>query len=192
MARSGLGQVDYNLLAQLALGGFSATPEADIAKLLRSHQPIEPRTRALLADVLEGKSKKLALKASEKAYGKVVRAFKLRRDRLKIGRDVSQRVDQIGYVDAIEYGTELYLLGRKTVERAVTLARNVANWIEKVKEEAGEFSCIDEFTLEVVYLYADATKREPQDCLRQSSSSLAELIREFDEFEAPAHHKILK
>ena len=186
MARYGLRQVDLNLLAQLALHGLSRLPEADIVNLLRSEQPIERETRDRLADALEGGPGRLTLKAIGKQPMKVFNAFQLRRDRLATGRDVLSRIPDIGYDEAILDGATRHPMGQKSLAAAVAFARKVEAWIQSIRLASGPSNDLSDFALEVVYLYADATERDPMSCLRPSARDLAILLEFFDERRASA------
>lgn len=186
MTRYGLGQVDLNLRAQLALHGLSRSPEADIVDLLRSEQPIERETRNRLADALEGGPGRLSLKATGKQSTRVFNAFHLRRDRLATGRDVLSRIPDIGYDDAIRDGARRHAMGQKSLAAAVALARKVEAWIQRVRLESVQYGDLSDFALEVVYLYADATERDPMSCLRPSARNFAALLEFFDELRTSA------
>jgi hypothetical protein len=74
MARYGLGNVDFNKRAQLALLGASREPARDLEQLLNSGQPIEDKTRYLLAELFAGHLEGVAFKFSN---GKSHRTLKI-------------------------------------------------------------------------------------------------------------------
>lgn len=88
--RHGLTQIDLNLKARLALGGLSDTPERDIARLLTSHQPIEPETRLALAAALLGTGHGITLQSDAKKSTKALRSFMLRRRRIALVRPIAR------------------------------------------------------------------------------------------------------
>lgn len=183
--RHGLGLVDLNLRAQMALAGFSRTPEADICILLRSGQPIEEATRQKLADALDGRSASLALRARNKSPGKSIRALELRRERLKIGRAVDALVGSLGYEAAVEKGASEYKVSEKSIIAHLAFARRVESEIGRLREATRAMDLSD-YALELVILYAEATKQRPKDCLRLAASHLPNLVASFDDLKAAA------
>lgn len=174
--------VDLNRRARIALGGLSSTPTKDIVALLRSDQFIEPQTRTLLANALEGKSKTIGLDWKNKSYAKEARRFLSLRKRLNEGRNVASKISSLGYVGAISEGSVRFGRGTKTIESNVTLANEVDAWVSKKCEADCIEYHLDAAALELVYLYAIATNQTPSDCLRQSASAFPILIDYFDRY----------
>lgn len=181
----GLGRVDLNLLAQLALYGVSDTPERDIADLLRSGQPIEPQTRMMLADAFDGRSKNCHLKFHKTEHAARYRAFMLRRRRLQIGREAIALGLTQGRARAEGVMAEKCGCSTKTISANITFARRLDAWVESVRSDPSRNHYSD-FALELVFLYADATNKRPDEALKPSAETLAEFIRQIDDYQAPA------
>lgn len=181
----GLGRVDLNLLAQLALFGISETPERDVADLLRSGQPIEPQTRLLLAEALDGRSKNFHLKFHKTESGAGYRAFMLRRRRLQIGREAIALGLTQGRARAERITAEKYGCSTKTISATITLTRRLDAWVASVRTDSSRDQYSDT-ALEFAFLYADATNQHPDQALRPSAEGLAELVLHLDDFQAPA------
>ena len=180
----GLGQIDLNLLAQLALLGHSNTPERDIADLMRSGQPIEESTRLLLAEVLDGRGNGIQFKVRPNPRTAPVRAFELRRKRLRMGQEAIELGRQRTKAEANRQIAIKYGCSEKSVEASSTFARRAAAWIESIRPDHAQG--FTNSTLEVVFCYADATNKHPDEALKASAGDFAKLIRSFDDLQAPA------
>lgn len=178
MAKYGLAQVDLNLSAQLALAGLSATPERDIAALLRSGQPIEALTRERLADALIGKAEGVKLTASHRKVHAGYRKIRRKRSDAQVGRELVSTIKVLGYDKAIENASSAKGIGVKSLEAHVTLARKIEVWIESIRSsQPSRVNGLSDAELEVAYLYADLTKQQPEECIRPT---LPALVRYMD------------
>lgn len=181
----GLNQVDLNLRAQLAIAGFSRTPEADISALLRSGQPIEERTRLKLADALDGKVKGFRLRGSNTAKVKGLRAFQTRREWLRIGRLVGEQMPRLKYEDAVARASAALGISVQSISAHVAFAKKVAKAIDALQQRP-DAADLDLQNIEFVVLYAFATKQKPADCLRPSAQSLGHVVEALDALKAAA------
>lgn len=180
MARYGLGQIDLNLRAQLALIGLSNCPEADISELFSSSQPIEPLTRKLLAEALNGSSSSLGLKASRKTAGLAVRSFLLRLNRLATGRLAIEKISQSGYEVAIKNVADQRRISEKSVEADVTFVKKFESWVDEIRSSEPKLDVLDDRALEIAYIYADVTKQDPRSAIKNSLPNFAQLIDDLE------------
>lgn len=181
----GLGLIDLNLLAQMALSGLSDTPERDVADLLRSGQPIEPETRRQLADALDAQTDGFHLKFHKMDRTAGYRAFALRRRRLQIGREAIALGATLGSGKAKKLTAAKYTCSIKTVGAHIAFARRLDAWLASVRGDPSRGPYSD-FALEIVFLYADATNKRPDEALKPSAEMLARLVRRLDDHQAPA------
>lgn len=183
--RHGLTQIDLNLKARLALGGLSDTPERDIARLLTSHQPIEPETRLALAAALLGTGHGITLQSDAKKSTKALRSFMLRRRRIALVRPIARLPKGSNIRSAIQRAAASALVGEKTIEAAVTEARRIDAWIAKVKGQKRARGLTVEM-LELAYIYAAVKRQRPEKLLNDTLPTLAELVGYFDQLHQQA------
>jgi hypothetical protein len=181
--RYGLGQIDLNLQAQLALMGLSDTPERDIAELLRSGQPIEEKTRQRLADALEGKAKRIHLKAVGLNASQSLRSLQSWRRNVQIGKAIDALIPDLGYDAGIKHGAITYSTSEKSIVSYLAWYRKMRKWIAAIRE-AREHEHLSDFALEVAFLYAKATRRKPAECLSSDAGEFADFIAWTDELES--------
>jgi len=176
MARHGLGQTDINLRARLALAGFSLTPEADIAALLTSGQPLEQTTLQQLALAIQGKSKNLNFRKYGGSGGKKVQAFLRRSKRLEIGRKVEESKLEPGNHDPVEVVMKKMNVGKKYAEAQATFYRKFESWKFSVREGRPEFAHLTDLQFEVGFLYAQISGEDPTDAISRSIEKFTDLL----------------
>lgn len=179
MVKHGLGQVDLNQRACLALAGLTENPEADIVHLLRSGQPIEPITRQLLADAVDGKSSGVGIRIARKADMSGVRSFQIRIERLRLGRLAQLRDGRSNADQAALKG-----IGKKKLEACITLARGFDAWISRIRSSHSEFDHLSDSDLEMAYIYADAFRHDPDNMIKGSLPLLTRLIAYWQDLKA--------
>lgn len=156
--------------------GLSKNPTADNASLLRSSEPIEPLTRAMLADALEGKKSALSIRISHADGGKALQKFQKRLDRLKLGRAAIQAMEATGYDKAVSEVANQRKTGRKSIEANVALARRIDTWVAQVRAERPELEGLQDRELEMAYLYADAFAHDPDRMIKPSLPLFTEIV----------------
>ena len=177
MAKFGLGQVDLNLLARLALSGLTENPERDIASLLRSKQPIEQFTRELLAEALDGQSNKLILKATNRAVAKGFRAYRLRLKRLSVAREVRALIPEFGYEEAI-LKVSMKGMSQSQISQCYTYLKKLEHWLAECRAEGADQS--DE-ALVVAFIYADISNIPKRAAIKPSLEHLARLLADAEQ-----------
>lgn len=175
MAKRGLG-IDLNQRACLALMGLSENPEADIARLLRSLQSIEPLTRALLANALEGKSNSVTIRLTRAPKFQSLQKFQKRLNRLKHGRDAIHEIDALGYDKAVEAFASKLNVSPKSVIASIAMVRKIDAWILAIRNDWPDLSHIENRDLEMAYLYADAFGHDPVSVIKYSLPILRKLV----------------
>jgi hypothetical protein len=181
MARYGLGHVDLNLRAQLALRGLTDNPTADIARLLASIQPIEPESRVLLAAALKAKpGPTIHLRATASKHHKALNSFRKRLVRLWMGREGLKLIQSLGYNKAVCALAVEHSVSDKTVIASIALARRLAQRIERMRKTRPDVAHLTDRELEIAYLHGNATRRDPLLSIRPSLPDLAQLIDEYE------------
>lgn len=181
LAKYGLGQVDLNQLVQLSLAGLIDKPEYYLSELLKSGQPIEPRTRTVLADVLDGRSRGARVKVVPTKKNEFVRNFRRQRRKLEFGRRVQAAMERMTYADAIKHVAKDTPYGEKTLEVCVTLAKSFQNWVQECRVARLQHS---EDVLEVAFVYSGLKGTKHEDALKPSLEDFAEIVRSFEQLVA--------
>ncbi|WP_394730606.1 hypothetical protein [Altererythrobacter sp. GH1-8] len=170
----GLGLVDLNFIARMALLGFSENPARDIARLLESQYPIEFETRIALAKALRGSAGN-GVRLHVQGQGKSAFYRRLRNLKAKLieGRAADAVIGKLGYEKAVRASADVHNRSEKTIESAITVSRELEAWIQSCREKGSNHS---DGALEIAFLYAKLTESEPQSWLKRSIEDLAFLI----------------
>jgi hypothetical protein len=184
MVGYGIGNVDLNLRAQLALLGFSERVEEDLAALLRSSQPIESETINRLADALEGKGRVVLYTKGKKA-SKLANMYLKRRERLRVGRAIRKEVDRGTRWDiAIAYFADELNGSDSKAEGCHTFAQRCDDWIaEHAKRTSNAYTAQE---LEAAFVYADITKSDPGAEIKDTLPGLAKAFEALGSLRAAA------
>jgi hypothetical protein len=151
LARYGIGGIDHNLRAQIALMGLSEAPEIDIAELFESGHPIEPETRSQLAAALRGANETASLQLRARPAAKMVRKLRLRLKSIAIGRLVITRSAESGYGKAIQSVSIDAGTGTKSVESAHTLAMKAADWTREARSTQPHLASVSDDDLDAAF-----------------------------------------
>jgi hypothetical protein len=180
LAKSGLGQVDLNLLVQLSLAGLIGSPEQYLSQLLRSQLPIEARTRKALADALDGRLAGSRLKVQHTQHSKLVRKFRRERHQIKIGRRVAAMMAEEAktYDDVVEKVAIASRESVKWVQAGYTKANKLADWIAECRNRGLNHT---DAALEMAFAYSTLRGVEPPDSLKPTVEGLADIIAQFDQ-----------
>jgi|GEM_PF-4871571 len=181
MVKYGLGQVDLNQRARLALFGLSGSPETDIADLLSSEQPIDPDLRKLLAAAFSGKPGVVGLKATGVKRGAFYRGLRERLRMVKIGEAFEAGRTGHGYANTVANLSKELRLSEKKIEAAITFSRKVRTWIETRKPRESDPADLDAFCLRIAYCHGHMRKADPEESVRSSLVNLASLLLEMDQ-----------
>jgi len=176
MAKYGLGQIDLNQRACVALMGLTQDPAVDLIALLRSSQPIDPVTRLLLANTLAGKSDKVTARITRKAGSNGLQKFRKRLERLHSGRRVQRERDERGYTNAVGYVAENFSAGGKSIEASLTFVRKIDSWMASFRSARPDLANFTDRELETAYLYAEAFGLDPDEACNRSLPLLTRLI----------------
>lgn len=183
MAKHGLAQVDLNFLARMALLGITQEPERDIATLLESHQPIERETRLALARAFRGSTKGKGATLKLTGHGQMGFYRRLRNLRAKIllGKTADRLSAAHGYNAAVKLVAKHAKPRRsiKTIEEAVTLSRRLDAWLDAGRRLGT--TEVSDFSLELAFLYAVMTGRQPSDMIKPSLALLAESLAQLEQ-----------
>ncbi len=181
MAKHGLGQVDLNKRAQLAILGRSEDPARDIEALLSSGQPIETRTRVLLTELFGGRNfgTELILKNTQSAG--VYRRVRKRLVMTAAVRPISTSNQHGEKTKAKEQLASHYGCSFKTIEKYLALRKKSESWARRRLDHPDNPAGTTEWHLFVAFLYADATKQQPHCVVKPSLPSLCAMLESADQ-----------
>jgi hypothetical protein len=179
LAKYGLGQVDLNLLAQLSLAGLIDEPGRHLSNLLRSKQPIEARTREVLADALDGRIAGSKLTVRHTRHSRLVRKFRSERHQIEVGRLVAATMTEPGmnYNNAVAKVAGLYRRSEAWVKAGHTKANKLAGWIEKCRNQGLNHT---DAALEMAFVYSRLRGVDPADSLKPKVETLVDIITQFE------------
>lgn len=178
LAKYGLGQVDLNLLVQMSLAGLTEAPERHLSELLRSRQPIEERTRTLIADILDGRKYGVRLEVKFTNHNKIVRSFRRYRQKIEIGRRVKAEMERMTYAEAVSEVAGTSRLGEKSIEGCYTLLRRLESWAQGCRASGLLHSDLE---LEMAFVYSISTKTDLDNALKPSVELLAKFVTRFED-----------
>lgn len=181
MAKQGLGQVDLNVRARLAIMGMSEDPARDLGVLFSSGQPIEASTRELLTDLFGGRALGTELVLKNTGSAAVYRRV---RKRLVMTAAVGTicKLDQHGEkTKAKEQLASHFGCSLKTIERYLTLKQKADRWASHRMGHRNNPVGTTTWHLFVAFLYADATKQQPHCVVKSSLPSLCAMLESADQ-----------
>lgn len=160
-----------NVEALKALCGFSDTPAAQIATLLRSAHPIAPEVREALARALEGASP-IRLEVTGLSYSKAWRSLRRARNAVQRGRSAISLMEKMGYDGAINHIAGQDGKDVKTVAADVALVRKIDAWIERKRKEDPFLAWLTYSDLEYSYLVSMLAKKDHDAILKAVLSNI--------------------
>lgn len=148
-----------NLSAFRACMGYSATPERDLALLLRSNVPIHWAVIRALADALEGKSL-LGCEVHFKSKNiKRAKSHDARKLWFEVGTWMQK---QSGAYDGVVGAAATHFnQGTKYCQKALTYARQVNAWVESVMLVGTYYGTWEADDLAAYYIKLDADQESP-------------------------------
>lgn len=183
---SGLLPKDLNLRAQVALKGLSDAPVDDIVALLRSDEPIDTKTRVMLANALEGNTTGANFRVTNSDRTKFLRQLLRQIAHVRHGRWARRFIDRPRCAPAIDKLAKTMRKSAKAAEKCVTDSRKVDAWIAAARETFPEAAEFDDLELELAYAIAGIDKVRPETRLDETLKLISYVIRSILEFQDKA------
>lgn len=133
----------------------------------------------MLADANDGSPDGITFKIGSSDRTGFAKKYLRNFTRVRQGRFARSLIPAMGYEGAIEQLADKMRKDASSAKACVTLANKVDAWIDRVRKDMPEHSDLDDFALELAFLYAQTRKAEPESELKPSLPLFAELMRAF-------------